>query len=391
VAQQVSIVQYLDLDAPTLPLSPVTQPPPPLATLEFPLGWLLDHAAMPIKYRALVDVAKIGAEAGNGIANLPYTFDRALTLAVLQAADGVWHGTMLTLPPQRGGEFEHVGTVHAVRRLLEYGWDKDAPPIFHARRVLFRLLAEDDDPTLLFELAPRASRKPDADHQAALRQTLREAAGAALAQAGFEADPRLRGAARRTLDRIVAFLRSPLAEKPWMRVGNRQVLSPEAFPPSIYALQMLAHMPLFRSEHYEGMELLYRWLTRALPRQEQVQLVGRKLVAVPLYVLGDRLPHRNAVEADVPAAVAWLEMVARFGFLRRNENWMKLYERFVDDRGPDAVWHPHKGMAMPRSSHGWVWAAYPLEPSHAGNERWTDVTFRLGLIARLSGRPVEIK
>jgi hypothetical protein len=384
-------VQYQDLDTPTLPLSPVIRPPPPLATLDFPLGWLLDHAALPIKYRSLVDVAKLGADAGNGVANLPYTFDRALALAMMQGADGVWHRAMLTLPPQRGGEFDQVGTVHAVRRLLEYGWDKDSPPIFHARRVLFRLLAEDSDPALLFEFGPAASRRPDAEHLAALRQTLREAAGAALAQAGFEADPRLRGAARRTLDRIVAFLRSPLAEKPWVRVGNRQVLSSEAFPPSIYALQMLAHMPLFRSEHYEGMELLYRWLTRDLPRQEQVQIVGRKMVAVPLFVLGDRLPHRNAVDADVPAAIGWLEMMARFGFLRRNENWMKLYERLLDDRGPDGVWHPHKGMSMPRSSHGWVWSAYPLEPSHAGNERWTDVTFRLGLIARLSGRPVEIK
>ena len=29
-----------------------------------------------------------------------------------------------------------------MRRLLEYGWDREAPPLYHARRVLFRLLAE---------------------------------------------------------------------------------------------------------------------------------------------------------------------------------------------------------------------------------------------------------
>jgi hypothetical protein len=58
---------------------------------------------------------------------------------------------MLTLPSARGENFEGIGTISAVRRLLEYGWDKDTPPLTHARRVLFRLLAEDQDPEYLFE------------------------------------------------------------------------------------------------------------------------------------------------------------------------------------------------------------------------------------------------
>jgi hypothetical protein len=314
-------------------------------------------------------------------------------LAVSQGADGVWNNSMLTTPAARSEGIEGVGTVHAVRRMLEYGWDKDSPPVYQARRILFRLLAEDDDPQLLFEFAPKLNvkgKQPEEELRLMARQTLREAAGAALAQAGFESDPRLRGAARRTLDRTMEFLKSPVGAKPWIRIGNRQVLSPDAFAPSIYALQMLAHMPLFRSEHYEGMELLYRWLTRPLPRQEQMQVVGKRIVPVPLLVMGDRLPHRNAVEDDVPAALAWVELMARMGFLRRNDNWSKMYERFVDDCGRDGVWHPHKGLAMPRSSNPWVWSSYPLEPSHAGDERWADVTFRIGLIARLSGRPIDL-
>lgn len=329
-------------------------------------------------------------EPNSPLANLPYTFAPAITLAMLQSADGIWNDSMLTVPPQRGGEFDQVGTVQAVRRLVEYGWDKDSPPIYHARRILFRLLAEDDDPTLLFDLAPPASRKMDAEQLSFTRRTIREAAAAALAQAGFESDPRLRGAANRILERIFEFLRSPLAEKPWIRVGNKQVLAPEAAPPSVFALHMLAHMPLFQNEHYEELEALYRWLSHPLPRQDQVQLMGKKMVDVPTYVLGDQLPHRNAVEADVPAALGWLELVARLGFLRRNDGWMKLHERFIDDCGRDGVWHPHKGMSMPRSSYPWCWAMYPLEPSHSGDERWTDVTFRVGLIARISGRPINI-
>lgn len=366
-------------------------PPPPLAAVDFPVGWLLEHAAAPIRYRSAVEVARLDGGGGLGLSNIALNFAPALHLAVMQAADGVWNESMLSIPPQRGDEFENVGTIHAVRRLVEYGWDKETPPIHHARRALFRLLSEDNDPALLYELAPAPSVKLDAEQLAHLRQSLREAAAAALAQAGFEGDPRLRGAASRILDRIFTFLKSPVADKPWIRIGNKQVLAAEASPPSVYALHMLAHMPLFRNEHYEEMEALYRWLTRPLPRQEQVQLMGKRMVNVPNFVLGDRLPHRNAVEDDVPAALAWLELIARLGFLRRNENWMKLHERFIDDCGRDGIWHPHKGMSMPRSSNAWCWAAYPLEPSHAGDDRWTDPTFRIGLIARLSGRPITLK
>ena len=372
-----------------MPTSVLAPPPPPPAPVSFPLGWLLDHASAPIQYRAIIEVAKMGGEAPAAIHHLPYTYGPALELAVQASVDGTWNGSMLGIPSQRSEHFEGIGTVPAFRRLTEYGWDKDAPPLVHTRRVLFRLMQEDDDRAQLFELAPTKAKVEDEVLQGQ-RQSLREAAGAALAGAGFESDPRLRGLARRTLDRIAEFLRSPLAEKPWIRVGNKQVLHPEAFPPTWHALHLIAHMPLFQSEHYEAMELLYAYLARPLPRQEPVQQVGTQLLAVPHVVLGDHLPHRNAVEDDVPAALAWLELMARLGFLRRNETWLKMYERFVDDCGRDGVWHPHKGMAMPKSTHPYVWPMFPLERVHGGDERWCDVTFRIGLIARLSGRPVEI-
>ena len=336
-----------------------------------------------------MDVAKLGADVAPRFSDLPYTFKPAIELALQAAVDGVWNGSILTLPSARAEHFEGIGTVPAFRRLTEYGWDKDAPPLLHTRRVLFRLLAEDQDRSLLFEFAPTKG-KVEEELLLVHRQAVRESAGAALAGAGFEADPRLRGLARRTLDRITDYLRSPLAEKPWIRSGNKQVLHPEAFPPSIHALHLLAHMPHFQSEHYEAMEMLYEYLTRPLPRQESVQQIGTALVPMPQLILGDLLPHRNAVEDDVPAALAWLELMARLGFLRRNENWSKMFERFVDDCDRSGVWHPHKGMAMPRSANPYVWPMFPLEVTHGGDERWVDVTFRIGLIARLSGRPIDL-
>ncbi|HTB09171.1 MAG TPA: hypothetical protein VK704_05095, partial [Acidimicrobiales bacterium] len=218
---------------------------------------------------------------------------------------------------------------------------------------------------------------------------LREAAASALAQAGYEADPRLRGAARRIIERINSYLKSPLAQKPWIRVGNRQVLAPEAAPPSIHALTMLAFMPQFRSEHHEHVERLYLFLTQPLPRQESAQVVGTDILLQPHLVLGDLLPHRNVVDADVPFALMWMETLARLGYLRRHENWLKLFERFLDDRDRSGIWHPHKGFATPNTTNAYAWPTYPLESATDGEERWSDVTFRLGLIARLLGRPIE--
>lgn len=375
------------------PAGPATTPPPafapPTTPVRFPLDWLLAHACAPIRYRALIEVARLSPTETAQVSNLPFTHAPALLLAVQQGVDGTWEGGMLALPSARAQRFEGIGTIPAVRRLLELGWSKDTPPLVHARRALFRLLAEDDDPTYLYELAGKHRLEEDEVKRG--RQALREAAAAVLAQAGYEGDPRLRGAARRILTRMADYLRSPLAQKPFIRQGNQHMLAAEAAPPSMHAVMMLAHMPLFRAEHHREMDALYTHLTQPLPRQEAIQLVGGKPAPVPHLVLGDMLPHRNAADADVAFALFWLELTARLGFLRRNENWCKLFERFLEDRDREGVWHPHKGMeVVPRSGNPHVWPTYPLEPTLEGEARWSDFTFRLGLIARLSGRPVEI-
>ena len=335
----------------------------------------------------MTEVARISAGDAEKVAALPFTHKPALLLAVQQKPDGTWPGGMLSVPTGKGGPFDGLGTIPAVRRLIEYGWNKDTPPLLHARRILFRLLAEDDDPAFLFELGKSGS---DEDATKRGRALLREAAAATLAQAGYEGDPRLRGAARRILNRMADYLRSPLAQKPFIRQGNQHMLAAEACPPSIYAVTMLAYMPLFRAEHHREMDAMYQHLTQPQPRQEAVQLCGKHVIPVPHLVLGDYLPHRNAVDADVPFALYWLELMARLGYLKRNENWSRMFERFLEDRDRTGVWHPHKGMNAAASESAYVWPAYPLEAEQTGDDRWTDITFRLGLIARLSGRTIEI-
>ena len=372
----------------TAPVPTTATPASPPGPVRFPLDWLLAHAAAPIRYRSLLEVARLTATDAEKVSALPFTHRPALLLATQQGPDGTWEGGMLSVPSSRAEHFEGIGTIPAVRRLMEYGWNKDTPPLVHARRILFRLLAEDDDPAFLFELGGKHA--PDEEGVKRGRALLREAAAATLAQAGYEGDPRLRGAARRILNRIADYLRSPLAQKPFIRQGNQHMLAAEACPPSIYVIAMLAYMPLFRAEHHREMDALYAHLTQAHPRQEGVQLCGGKVLPVPHLILGDVIPHRNAVDADVPFALYWMELMARLGYLKRNDTWAKLYERFLEDRDREGVWHPHKGMAAAKTANTHAWPTYPLETQSAGEERWTDITFRLGLIARLSGRTIEI-
>lgn len=371
------------LDAPPAapePSPPPPPPPPPPRAVRFPVTWLLEHAGPAIRYRAVKDVVQPETLPA-GFENVPLANPDAIALAVSQDPDGVWHDRMLTPPREGGKHFAGVGTIPATRRLLEYGWDVTTPPVHRSRRLLFRLLAEDQSPEFLYELASQGELSDDLVRRG--RGILREAAAATLAQAGFEADPRLRGAARRILDRIGAWLRSPAAAKMFVRVGNVHTLPPEAAPPSIYSLTMLAYMPLFRHEHYDTVERIYEAITQPQPRSDSVQQVGSEIVPQPHLVLGDPLPTRNAADADVPGAMHWLELMARNGYLKRNENWTKIYDRYLDCCDAGGVFKPSKGMSFEPKSPD-VWHAYPLDTDPV-----VETTFRLGVIGRYAGRPIE--
>ena len=375
----------------TIPLSPegsadATTGSIDSAAVQFPLGWLLNNASSALQYRAIIEVAGLSGDR-EVYRKLSLAFPPALRIAMAQGGDGSWGGAMLRVP-EVGANLTDVGTIPAYRRLLEYGWDRESPPLIRARRVLFRLLAEDNDEDQLYEYREAAGGDPDLIRRS--RVILREAAAAALAHAGYERDPRLRGAALRIMARLDSYLTSPLAERPWVRVGNRQVLAAEATPPSMHVLTMVAHMPLFRSENHPQVNRLLKYISQPLPRQEAFQQVGAHIVEQPHLVLGDPLSSRNVADADVPFALTWLELMARLGFLRRNDSWLSLFDRFLDDRDRDFVWHPHRGSAKPATTNPDVWAMFPLDAGAEGEDRWSDVTFRLGLIARLMGRPIEV-
>jgi hypothetical protein len=47
-------------------------------------------------------------------------------------------------------------------------------------------------------------------------------------------------------------------------------------------------------------------------------------------------------------------------------------------------------MEMPHTKSPFVWPLFPLTDSTSGDARWADVTFRIGLVARLAGRDIEL-
>ncbi len=363
---------------------PPPPPPPPVLPASFPVGWILETGSPALQYRSLTQIA---AEPRSvALDRVPYGSRQGWHLLFMQDSDGTWPGGMLTVP--KGVGLVGVGTIPAYRRLLELGWDAESPGLATTKRLLFRLLAEDDDPSFLGEMMPKTW---DDDLIKRGRLILREAAAASLAQAGYESDPRLRGAARRLVLRVEAYLKSPLAQKPWIRLGNQHVLPAEVAAPSFHTLQMLAFMPQFRSEYHDFMDRLFTYLTQPWPRQQAVQQVGPHLLEQPHLVLGDFLATRNSMDADMPSALAWLEIVTRLGFLRRHDGWLKLFDRLLDDRDRKGIWHPPRSVVMPDEVPAWAWAVMPLD-DHADLERATslDVTFRLGLLTRLSGRGVEL-
>jgi hypothetical protein len=344
--------------------------------------WLLDNGSQSIQHRVIKNFLN-ASDHPKHLEALSFTAPMG-RLAVSQRPDGLWGGGILTHPMGRS-RVDEIGAVPAVHRFMEMGWDRESPPLHNARRPLFRLLAEDADPGFLYELV---SAGRESDTVVWTRRVLRGAAASALSRAGYERDPRLRGAAMRLITRVDEFLLSPVAENPWIKHAGAVVLSPDASPPSHHLLIMLAFMPEFRNEHEDFADRLLAWLSRPLPRHPASQLVGGRVLSSPYLLLGDPLTSRQSADGDVPFALYWLEMMARLGLLDRHDGWKRLFERFLDDRDRDFVWRPSRGHTM-ASDQEIVWPFADLQGSGAAGGA-VDATFRLALIARCAGRTISL-
>jgi hypothetical protein len=308
-----------------------------------------------------------------------------VTIVKKQKDSGVWSGNLLGLGPSPAQGIKDAGTIPQYRRLLQLGWPRSSRPFKLADRVLFRLLSRDEDPTLLFEFQKTAKLDPGAEVWA--RDIMREAASAALAEAGYADDPRLRGSGHKIANAISQFLRSPVAEKPFVKSGSQVVLHSEAHPPSWYSVAMLASMPNLQRERAGFTERLGHYLAQPAPKKAYAIQVGKRTVKPQHLLLGDPIEaDAKGQPKDIPLALHYIELMARMGALPWAPVASRVLGRLLKDCDDLGIWRPKNLRSQPKAINKITYHYYPLQVDATTTEgREVDVTFRLALIARLLG------
>jgi hypothetical protein len=348
----------------------------------------VENAGASVRYRTFVELAPAGYAPPETIDAAQQAITESKTaLAVVkkQKDNGVWGGNLLGLAPSPAQGIKDVGTIPQYRRLLQLAWPRSGRPFKLADRVMFRLLSRDEDPALLFEFQKTVKSDPDAEAWA--RGIMREAASGALAEAGYADDPRLRGAGHKIANAISQFLRSPLAEKPFIKSGKQIVLHPEAHPPSWYSVTMLGSMPNLQRERAGFTERLGHYLAQPAPNKSFVIQVGKRTVRPQHLLLGDPIEaDAKGFPKDLPLALHYIELLARMGALTWAPVATKVLARLLKDCDEMGVWRPKNLRSQPKALNKITYHYYPLTVDDKTTEgREVDVTFRLALIAKLLG------
>ena len=363
------------------------------STHTIPLSWLYEAASLPIQYRTLTEVVPEPARDPERVASLRdevLNYKEALAIVRKQKETGLWGGNLLAPEESKAMGWKEPGTIFQYRRLLELGWPGDARPFRFADRFLFRLLSRDDDPALLVEFQRAAKADPGLGLWA--RSMSAQGAAAALARGAHQDDPRLRGAAHRLASDISMYLRSELALKPFKKAQGKTVLDPLTYPPTIFSVEMLAYMPAVQRERAGFLERLAAYFSMPTPRREFYILAGKKLIRPLFEILGDPMQAdaQGRVD-DVPFALYWLELLARLGIVRQVVPAARVLARFFSETDDQGIWSPSGLRVTPKSDNAVVAHYFPLEgPGKSPAQRQTDVTFRLALIARLLGIPLNV-
>ena len=307
-----------------------------------------------------------------------------------QRSNGTWGGNMLGLTAAKSQGIADVGTVAQYRHLVEMGAPADHRSIRLAERLFFRLLSRDDDPKLLFEYEKPAKTNPALGIWA--REFLREGAAAALAHAGHVEDPRVRGAAHRIASNVSHFLRGELSEKPLVRKGARNMLHPDACPPTLFSVATIALMPNLHRERAGFVERLGHYLGQPQTKRTWVIALGRRAIKPTFHFLGDPLRADSAGNPkDLPFALHWIELLVRLGTIEASATAVRILSRLLRDCDDSGVWSPRNLRSIPKSSSKLADFMFPLEADTKTSERRrADVTFRLALIAKLAGWELEL-
>jgi hypothetical protein len=302
-----------------------------------------------------------------------------------QKDTGIWGGNLLGVSPNKAAGIKDVGTIHQFRRLVELCWTPESRPLKLASRLLYRLLSRDNDPKLLFEFQKFGAAEAGAEPW--IREVIREAAAAALAQAGQGDDPRVRGAAHRIANAVSQFLRSETVEEPLVKTSQGWVLKPGAYPPTLFSVGLLAMLPAVQRERAGLVERLGTYLAQPATKKSFGVACGKKVLKPSFVLLGDPLKvSASGQPDDLPFALCWMEVLARLGVLQRSASAARVWARLLKDSDEQGVWSPKNLRTIPRRTSPWSYHAFPLQADARSPEsRQADVTFRMALIARLAG------
>jgi hypothetical protein len=306
-----------------------------------------------------------------------------------QRDDGTWGGSLMAVGSSKAAGVRDPGTIPQYRLLAQHGVPANQRALRLADRLLFRLLSRDDDPALMFEWQAIGSTELAAE--AWVRWLIREAASAALAESGHLEDPRLRGAGHKVASAVSQFLRSPLAEAPLAKAGRHVILHPEAYPPSWYSVAMVAAMPSLQRERAGFVTRLGEYLAKPAPAQSFAIQVGKAMVPPEHLLLGDPVEtDARGAAKDIPLALLFFEMLARLGTLPDSAPARTALARLLEDVDDRGVWHPRNLRSQPKADSPFSYHIWPLAVESKGPEaRAADVTFRLALIAKLLGWPLD--
>lgn len=354
--------------------------------LRVPTDWLFEHGGPAIRLRTLRELLPPDRVEAEALARAERELmESPVVVEILkkQADDGSWGGNLLAAAKAKG--IKDVGTIPRYRQLVQLGLPGSGRAIRLADRLLYRLLSRDDDPGLMFEWRAIGQTEPVAE--AWVRWLIREAASAALAEAGQVADPRLRGAGHKVASAVSQYLRSGLADEPFTRSGRSTILHPEAYPPSWYSVAMVAAMPNLQRERAGFVKRLGEFLSQPAPQQRFTIQVGHANVPPTHLLMGDPIVlDAKGHPKDLPLALHMIELHARLGTLDQSETASVVLGSLladIDDRG---VWHPHNLRSLAKTSEPFIEHTFPItaDPSTLDG-RMVDVTFRLLLIGKLLG------
>jgi hypothetical protein len=307
-----------------------------------------------------------------------------------QRKSGLWGDNILGLAANKAQGIKDVGTIASYRHLLELGLPPSHRVFRQADRVLYRLLSRDDALDLTCEYKAAAKQKNEGLIRWS-RAIFREGATVALAHGKKAEDPRVRGAAHRIVTEVSQFLRSEFAEKPFIKKGSRNILHPEAYPPTFMSVALLAYMPSLLRERAGFVDRLCAYLAAPPTKRQYVLIFGRKVVQPTYNLLGNPVEaDRLGNPKDLPLALMWIEMLSRMGTLHTNEIAQRVLAKLLSDLDESGVWSPRNLRAFPKSKSKAADYAFPLElDAKTLERRQADVTFRLALIAKLCGWELE--